>query len=447
MARARVVAEAGTGRVSSLPNQKLTPVDEHPPSLEEIDGVDVEYVYGPGGGKTIKFKTVDQPGKKPAPRKPFDLSQMRFIDVDDFVEGQTAAKGIPGPGGAGVEDEGVGAGENDGVDAEEEVDAEVEEAPKKKQKAAKKKKKVAAEKPEAVKNAEVVDLHEGGFLVRALRHPHVRGSGTSLTAHRGIVTSDLDMSAWETLSLAPEIISGLRSQGFATPTEIQLRSLPVALAGDRDLIGAAQTGSGKTLAFGLPILQALAVRPPATEDQGCTALILVPTRELAMQVTEHLVAIAKFMRVRIVSIVGGMSLQKQRRQIASKPDVIVATPGRLWELMQEDETLLPRIRRTRFLAIDEADRMLESGHFKDLDHILNAISLFRKNTTDGDEKDSTEDASPDAAVQTRRTFIFSATLVQDGRLKQKLKSRVKKNKRIATFASAPARACEWHRCC
>ncbi|KAJ3027192.1 ATP-dependent RNA helicase, partial [Rhizophlyctis rosea] len=211
---------------------------------------------------------------------------------------------------------------------------------------------------------------------------------------------------------------------FTTPTEIQSKSLPVTLAGDHDLIGAAETGSGKTFAFGLPILQHLAARAPqkGKEDLGCTGLILAPTRELAIQVTDHLNRVAKFMRVKIVSIVGGMSEQKQKRLLSSRPDVVVATPGRLWELAREDQDVISRLRKISFLAIDEADRMLESGHFKDLDHILDAISLRRRDTDESSKK-----------VSKRRTFIFSATLIQDGRLKMRLNKPMKFKGGAPTF--------------
>ncbi|KAJ3286470.1 ATP-dependent RNA helicase [Borealophlyctis nickersoniae] len=357
--------------------------------LEEIEGVDVEYDHGVGGGTTIKFKKVKdvKPKAPPAePTKPLpkELAE-KFVNIDDFVEG--------------------GDEEMEG----EEADHEAKEA-----------------------NDEDVDMAEDGKIDKEAQtdgtsreKEHNKGEevegGSEDVGNEG---EDVDMSGWSTFPLSPVIVKGLRALKFTAPTEIQSKTLPVTLGGERDLIGAAETGSGKTLAFGLPILQSLAQRTVVgKEDPGCHALILAPTRELAIQVTDHLKAVAKFMRVKIVAVVGGMSAQKQRRLLTTRPDVVVATPGRLWELVAEDDALLARLRRISFLAIDEGDRMLESGHFKDLDHILAAISPNRKD----DSQVATK------GKHCRRTFIFSATLVDDARFKLNLSKPTKKKGGPPTF--------------
>lgn len=114
------------------------------------------------------------------------------------------------------------------------------------------------------------------------------------------IEEDFDVTGWATLDLAPGLIEGIKALKFPNPTDIQASTLPVALDGKRDIIGAAQTGSGKTLAFGLPILQSIATRIVTSKDPGLHGLILAPTRELAMQVTDHLNAVAKFISAKVI---------------------------------------------------------------------------------------------------------------------------------------------------
>jgi len=149
----------------------------------------------------------------------------------------------------------------------------------------------------------------------------------------------LDMSEWETFGLHPLLIKGLQALRFAQPTSVQAQTLPVALGENRDVIGSAETGSGKTLAFALPIVHKLITRLDAGETiSRLQALILTPTRELALQVREHIVAVTAYApSIRVAAIVGGLSKHKQQRHLDHKPHIVVATPGRLWELMSEME--------------------------------------------------------------------------------------------------------------
>ncbi|KAJ3184257.1 ATP-dependent RNA helicase [Geranomyces variabilis] len=363
-------------------------------SLEEIDGVDVEYEVT-GGGKMISFKKVKDheiKGKPASNENPLtDMEMSSFVHIDDFVEGEEGAEDWNTE----DEDDVMEMDTDDQSGAESEAEEGEEEESALLNRAA---------------DEDVLPRDAGAKVFKGTAV--VNGGAPMIKAETPDFDSAFDVSAWDSLKLVPELMKGLQAQKFSTPSEIQAKTLPETIGGTRDVIGAAQTGSGKTLAFGLPILQSIAQRTVVTKDPGLHALILTPTRELAMQVTDHLKNTSKFMSVRIVSIVGGMSIPKQKRQLLMRPDIIVATPGRLWELASEDEHLLARLRNIKFLAIDEADRMLEAGHFKDLDSILNAISL---NRTD----------KPVNLV--RRTFIFSATLVHDPRMKQKLKSKASKN--------------------
>ncbi|KAF9177077.1 ATP-dependent RNA helicase [Haplosporangium sp. Z 767] len=249
------------------------------------------------------------------------------------------------------------------------------------------------------------------------------------------VDPDFDISAWKDYTLSPMIENGLRKQKFTKPSPIQEQALPLGLAG-RDVVGVAETGSGKTLAFGLPIIQylaqqtTLAAESNSAMQESLTALILTPTRELAIQVKDHLVAFTQFTGHHVVPIVGGMSIQKQTRQLDRNPAIIVATPGRLWELISTNPTYSERLVHSRFLVLDEADRMLESGHFQELTNILKLLERKREQTSDWDQhlkaaaessdnqenKDDT--ITPTSIARTdfthnRQTFIFTATLSKE----------------------------------
>ena len=176
-----------------------------------------------------------------------------------------------------------------------------------------------------------------------------------------------DMSAWADFGLDERLLGKLAAAGFAAPRPIQREVMPAAIHGRRDVCGAAETGSGKTLAFGLPILQRLLeLEDVGTPPEGLFALIIAPTRELASQVAGHLRAVAPDC-IRVVNLVGGLSIDKQKRLLNQKPQVAVATPGRLWELMQ-DHTV-PHLRSldsVRFFVLDEvrpcAPNWHEHGH-------------------------------------------------------------------------------------
>ncbi len=152
------------------------------------------------------------------------------------------------------------------------------------------------------------------------------------------------------LNIAPALLEILTKKGFVSPTPIQKQSIPIAISG-KDVIGIAQTGTGKTFAFGIPTAQRLAANP------GTKALILVPTRELAVQVNDSL-SIFRAIGVKPIVIIGGESSHRQRMALKQNPNIIIATPGRLNDLLEQRAVSLDNVNT---LILDEADRMLDMG--------------------------------------------------------------------------------------
>jgi ATP-dependent RNA helicase RhlE len=178
--------------------------------------------------------------------------------------------------------------------------------------------------------------------------------------------------SFSTFNLHPDLLRGLAAQGFATPTPIQQQAIPPALAG-RDVLACAMTGSGKTAAFLLPILQALHGKP-----RGLTrALILAPTRELAAQIDEHRQALARHTRLTGAAVFGGVPMGPQETAFRRGVDILVATPGRLLDHMQQSYARLSGI---EVLVLDEADRMLDMGFLPDIRRVLRALPSGRRQT-------------------------------------------------------------------
>ena len=176
------------------------------------------------------------------------------------------------------------------------------------------------------------------------------------------------------LNLDKNILSAVSSEGYESPTPIQAQAIPFAMDG-RDIMASAQTGSGKTAAFLLPTLQKLTKRSEKP-GKGPRALVLTPTRELAAQVEKNALAYAKNMRwFRTVSIVGGASFGYQTRALSKPVDLIVATPGRLMDLMQSGKVDFDRL---EVLILDEADRMLDMGFIDDIETIVEATPSDRQ---------------------------------------------------------------------
>lgn len=280
----------------------------------------------------------------------------------------------------------------------------------------------------------------------------------------------------------------MAEKGFNEPTEIQRLTLPAAILGRRDIMGAAETGSGKTLAFGIPIIHGIMEMKNAPKNQpfrklskkqkkgesseskdGCAdgpkirkenkkgklnrddrdnwtppreevnnlpdfgrdivedesdeaaddaedsmplyALVLTPTRELAVQVKDHLVAAARYTGIRVAAIFGGLAQVKQERVLSKCPEIVVATPGRLWELITEGNKHLNKLNNINFLVVDETDRMIEKGHFEELKQILERLN------------------ADEAKKVQRQNFVFSATLTLIHELPQYLRLKNMNRKR------------------
>jgi ATP-dependent RNA helicase RhlE len=185
-----------------------------------------------------------------------------------------------------------------------------------------------------------------------------------------IETPEIDApTSFAELMLAPELLRAVADAGYSTPTPIQARAIPLILRG-RDIMGLAQTGTGKTAAFTLPIVQRLLGGP-----RRARALILTPTRELAVQVKESFAGYAEHSGLAIVDIYGGVPLGPQEQALRAGVDVIVATPGRLLDHMERQNVAFDDL---EVLVLDEADRMLDMGFAPQLNRIVSEIPKYRQ---------------------------------------------------------------------
>ena len=180
--------------------------------------------------------------------------------------------------------------------------------------------------------------------------------------------------SFESLGLSPALLRALADAGYSTPTPIQQQAIPHVLAG-RDLLGAAQTGTGKTAAFGLPMLQRLAKATPPKGPRKPRALVLVPTRELAVQVADNLKTYARYLRLNVTMLFGGVGMQPQVDNLRRGVDVLVACPGRLLDHMEQGHAKLDQI---EVLVLDEADRMLDMGFLPSMKRILSRVPPNRQ---------------------------------------------------------------------
>lgn len=180
------------------------------------------------------------------------------------------------------------------------------------------------------------------------------------------------------LGLSQTSIKAVERKGFEEPTPIQAQAIPIILSSDDDIVGQAQTGTGKTAAFGLPILEML-----DETKFSVKALVVAPTRELALQVSEELQSLRTGRKVKITPIYGGTSIERQMKRLKEGSDIVVGTPGRLIDLIKRKKLKLDEL---DFLVLDEADEMLNMGFVEDIETIIAS-------------------ANPD-----KRTFLFSATM-------------------------------------
>ena len=180
--------------------------------------------------------------------------------------------------------------------------------------------------------------------------------------------------SFDSLNLCTELLGAVNSLGYITPTPIQTQAIPVIFEGC-DLLAGAQTGTGKTAAFALPIVQRLSEKLPVEKRRKPRALVLVPTRELAAQVSEEMNNYARRLSLRSTMIYGGVTIQAQIERLHRGVDIVVATPGRLLDHAERGTIDLSRI---QFLVLDEADRMLDLGFIDAIQKVAEYLPAKRQ---------------------------------------------------------------------
>lgn len=313
--------------------------------LEEIDGVDVKIVDGKVSFFTterhLKNENENNDTEKLEEEVPYDQDELiEFKNLDSFEEGELSAPSDDDDHddefGIGDDDEEAILGKDKGSDDDDDANDDLK---------------------TNVFNADL-DLED--------------------------VVAPSDLPEWNKVAnLSMTILQGLSKLGFTKPTEIQAKTIPLGL-NDHDIMGKASTGSGKTLAYGIPILEKM-VKSKAIKSKDSIALIFTPTRELAQQVTQHLKNIAELIitdknKYAIMSLTGGLSIQKQERLLKydGSAKIVIATPGRFLELLEKDTKLLERFCKIDTLVLDEADRLLQDGHFDEFEKIIKLLRSYRK---------------------------------------------------------------------
>lgn len=186
-------------------------------------------------------------------------------------------------------------------------------------------------------------------------------------------------------TIAPEVKQNLETLGFKRPTDIQYKAIPHILQGE-DVLAIAQTGTGKTAAFAIPIISQLHVRKTSSRSEGIRCVVMVPTRELAIQIAEAFQELARHTKVRIFAVTGGVDQDPQIARLDKGFDVLVATPGRVFDLVHQGHL---RLNRVEMLVLDEADHMLALGFIKDIRDLIRHLP------------------------RTRQTLFFSATIDEE----------------------------------
>ncbi|XP_019705829.2 DEAD-box ATP-dependent RNA helicase 13 [Elaeis guineensis] len=302
----------------------------------------------------------------------------------------------------------------------------------------KKKKKKPRDKKKKKEEGESSDNGEKSEPVEGNAEDALNNDDAKNDIDEGFLIDEDEVYAWKELRLHPLLIKSIRRLGFKEPTPVQKACIPAAAHQGKDVIGAAETGSGKTLAFGLPILQRLLEerekdarlfqkdpdeKPVEKGFMGgpLRALIVTPTRELALQVSDHLKAAAKLLAIQVIPIVGGMSSEKQERLLKRRPEIIVGTPGRLWELMSAGEQHLVELHSLSFFVLDEADRMIENGHFHELQSIIDMLPMLNVSVEQSSQPTTICKTIPSLQRKKRQTFVFSATIALSDNFRKKLK--------------------------
>jgi superfamily II DNA/RNA helicase len=182
------------------------------------------------------------------------------------------------------------------------------------------------------------------------------------------------LSSFVDLGLAEPLTRALADEGYAAPTPIQTETIPLVLAA-RDVLGIAQTGTGKTAAFALPILHRLADTRRRPHPRTCRVLVLSPTRELSAQIVDSFQAYGRYLRPSVALAIGGVNIKPQMRALTPGVEILVATPGRLMDLMQSRAVTLDQV---EYFVLDEADRMLDMGFIHDIRRIVGKIPAARQ---------------------------------------------------------------------
>ena len=177
------------------------------------------------------------------------------------------------------------------------------------------------------------------------------------------------MSSFNDFNLSTEMVAALAAKGFTSPSPIQALVIPEFLREHANIIGQAQTGTGKTAAFSIPILETI------TRDGPIKALVLTPTRELALQVSDEMYSLIGNKNLRVASVYGGASIEQQVKSIKKGCDIIVGTPGRVMDLIDRKVINLSDL---EFFVLDEADEMLNMGFVDDIEHILSLTPEQKK---------------------------------------------------------------------
>ena len=178
------------------------------------------------------------------------------------------------------------------------------------------------------------------------------------------------LNGFSALGLSSETLEALNEKGYENPTPIQSETIPLLMHGSKDVVGQAQTGSGKTAAFGIPLIEKY---NPATD--GVQALVLTPTRELALQVSEEIQSYKGGRRIWLTTVYGGAPISKQMRDLEKGTDIVVGTPGRVIDLIKRKKLILDQV---RFVVLDEADEMLNMGFLEDVEYILSMCNEERR---------------------------------------------------------------------
>jgi ATP-dependent RNA helicase RhlE len=209
-------------------------------------------------------------------------------------------------------------------------------------------------------------------LIQKLTQSNTNASANKPSAHSPAPTK-LAALTFDQLDLIDPILRAVKAEGYTAPTPIQEQAIPPVLAG-RDMLGCAQTGTGKTAAFALPILQRLSAQPSKSRD--VRALILAPTRELALQIGESFKTYGKNLPLKSTVVFGGVGIEPQISNLKRGVDILVATPGRLIDLMERG---VVDFHHLSVLVLDEADRMLDMGFIHDIKRILKTLPQKRQN--------------------------------------------------------------------